>query len=347
MRVYNFEVFNRAMEPKGHTTIENFVHEQDYLTLPDTTITVNDAIDAAGGDFVRIQGGAQEIFGILQDPLENKIDGEQRFKEFVSLFDTNIMFDTSLQGSGTALEQVIADQISAGWINNADAQQNIPGLRVETISSTTSWGFHLTSDVEGLAKTIINFQSVLLRRALTEYCVGVYVQPDFSSKTITLRIGVRQEEPVVIEADLPTVLSKTIIPENRAQAVNKVIVYNRSNMQTSITYYLHPDGSYDTSNRNRITPVVYAMISADAENFAANASSEAGKIFQQESKNYADLTLLNEMDASKMEIGQQARIITNGQSIKAVLTGKETGTTTRLIFGTQRLELTKILKMRR
>lgn len=348
MPAFNLEVFNRAMEPKGHTTVEKFIHSEDYLTLPDTMITVNEQIDAMGGDFIRIQGGDNEIFGILQDPIDNRITGEQRFKEFVSLFDANILFDTTLQGGSIPLEYVIEDYIKKGWIENGDTAQNIPGLRTEIISNTRSWGFNLTSDVEGSGKTMINFQGVLLRRALTEYRIGVYAYPDFASKTIVLRIGRRSEEPTVIEADLPTVLSKTIMAENRANAINKVIVYNRQNlMETPIIYYLHPNGTFDTINRDRITPVVYSMIYAEGESFDASAAAEAGKIFQTESNNYADMILLNEADAAKMEIGQQARIISNGSSILAVLTGKESGTTTRLIFGTQRLELTKILKMRR
>lgn len=347
MQAYKLEIFGRDFTPKGHATVGEFVHSQDYLAQPDTAITITETIDAEGGDYIRIAGGDRDIFGVLQNPMEETNVGEYRFKDFVSLFDANILFDTNLQGSGTALEQVIADIITAGWISNTqDPQQNIPGLQVRTISSTTRWGFHLTSDTQGLAKTIINFQKVILQRALAEYKVGVYAAPDFSAKTVTLTIGVLQDAPVVIEADLPTVLAKTIVLANKTQAVNKVIVYDKSDLTTSVTYYLHPDGSYDTTNTDRLLPVVYAMTSVESENFAGAAASEAGRIFSTESNNYAELTVLNEDPAAQMRIGQQARILTQGTSITAVLTGKDVGETTRLLFGTQRLELTKIIKMR-
>ena len=121
----------------------------------------------------------------------NSIQGfsEIRFKPFISQFDEPILFDTTLQGSQTSLEQAIADIITAYWINNSDTSQNILGLEVEIISVTSSWGFHITSDQKGLNKAIINFMSSIIRRALTKYQVGLYVIPDFQAKKIKVQIG--------------------------------------------------------------------------------------------------------------------------------------------------------------
>ena len=346
MQAYNVEIFDRNFKIKDHVTVGDFVHNQDYLSLPDTTITVHGVLDAAGGDYVRIAGGDRVAFGVLQDPTETGRDGEYRFRDFLSVFDTNILFDTSLQGSTTSLEDMIARYIREGWISNSDASQNIPGLRVNVISTTTGWGFHLTSDTEGLAKTIINFYGVILKRALAEYHVGVYVDVDPDSKIITLNIGVKKSLPMFIEADIPNVLNKTVVVNKKAKTVNKVIIYNRQTLANPVIYYLHPDGSYDTRNDDRIVPVVYSMLSIESENFASAAASEAGSIFSTNESNYAELTVLNEDPLAGMELGQQVTIIDGGRMISSVLTGKESGDVTKLIFGTVRLDLTKILKMK-
>ena len=58
----------------------------------------------------------------------------------------------------------------------------------------------------------------------------------------------------------------------------------------------------------------------------------------------ADDTMINPLS---MEIGQIVSIIHNGVSYDSILTGKEIhGGLVKLIFGTIRLELTKILNMK-
>ena len=45
-----------------------------------------------------------------------------------------------------------------------------------------------------------------------------------------------------------------------------------------------------------------------------------------------------------LEFGQTVRIISDGVSYTSILTGREKGAFTKLIFGTVRLDLTKILR---
>ena len=46
----------------------------------------------------------------------------------------------------------------------------------------------------------------------------------------------------------------------------------------------------------------------------------------------------------QMEFGQQVEIISDGVAYRSILTGRERGKNTKLVFGTVRLDLTKILR---
>ena len=196
------------------------------------------------------------IKGITVGGKTNEIS-KIKFAPFESVFKEEILFDTTLQGSDKTLEEMIAMYIAEYWINNADAVQNIPGLEVETISSTTDWGFHLTSDVKGLNKTIINFMSVIIKRSLTKYQVGLYIEPNFKEKKICVKIGRKNTSVFRIETHLPNVIKKNIVLNETTEDVNKLILYSSENLEDCIVYYKHPDKTVDTINENRIVPVIY------------------------------------------------------------------------------------------
>ena len=122
-------------------------------------------------------------------------------------------------------------------------------------------------------------------------------------------------------------------------------------MTTSITYYLHSDDSYDTSATDRIMPVVYEIQTASAsgdKTFAEAAAEAADKLFGNNKKaNLIEITIQNNdkmVNPDDLEIGQLGTVITNGKAYQSVFTGYTIETTTKLIFGTIRLDLTKILK---
>lgn len=347
MQAFNVEIFDRSMtmRPGGHFTIGEINHNEDYLSLPENAVAYTEAqLQITGGDYIRISGNGQEYFGVIQEPLQGKEESVVRFKSFLSLFDAQILFDTTLQGSGTALEDVIAQYITDGWISNADSAQNIPGLSVATLSATTEWGFNLKSDVEGMAKAIVNFQAVIMQRALASYYIGVYAVPDFDAKTITLQIGIKQQTPITVETMLANVLEKTVIVDQASFTTNKAIIYDRKTMTDPAIYYLHPDGAVDQSDTNRITPVVYKMTTIDSDDFATAAKEEAERMLVTNIKNLAEITVLNTDPLAGLEVGQRATIITATRTIGSVLTGKNVGKNTRLIFGTIRLDLTVLLK---
>ena len=242
MKPYNIEIFNRQFELLAHTNVDDIEIDYDYLSPDDSEITVrlkgfydtfaSQAVipdggglrslnvpaleglmdDVGVGAYIRMQRDDTDIFGVItsittgEDQLLTQL-GVRAFP--AALFETEILFDTNLQGS-TALETVIANIITANWISNSDTLQNIPGLSVTTSSSTVSWGMNLKSDTEGMHHCIIDFYDVLIRRALEEYGIAIQTSVDFSTDSIALTIG-KVTGTQTIEADLPNVFGRTFL----------------------------------------------------------------------------------------------------------------------------------------
>ena len=354
MQPFNVEIFDTSFNLIQHFNSGAIDYKYDYLSTVENSVLVafNDNVEK--GDYIRIVNDTDDYFGVITAIQVNEsIEGfsEIKFKPFISLFDSPILFNTALQGSGTTLEQAIANLITAYWINNTDTDANIYGLQVATISSTAGWTFHITPDQSGINKAIVNFMNSIIRRSLTKYQVGLYVTPDFQNKTITVSIGIKTSSTFVIEADLPSVIEKSVILNETTQDINKLIIYDQADMSTNIVYYKHTDGSYDTSNIDRITPVIFNMTSVAViagSTFAAAAKDAADKQFDVDSySNLIELTIVNDDDLimpTTIAIGQAVQVITNGASYTSILTGIERSTKTKLIFGSIRLDLTKILK---
>lgn len=354
MQPFNVEIFDQEFNLIQHYNVGAIDYKYDYLSTMENSVLIAFDENVENGNYIRLFNDTDSYFGYISAIAVNETAqgfSEIKFKPFISLFDASILFDTTLQGSATTLEQMIADYITAYWINNADSDQNIFGLEVETISSTSGWGFHITSDQKGLNKAIINFMTSIIRRSLTKYQVGLYAEPDFMNKKIVIKIGVKAAGTFFIEADLPNVVEKSVIVNESSQDMNKLIIYDQADLATNIIYYKHPDGSYDTSDTDRITPVIYSITSvavAEGETFADVAQDTADKQFDVDSySNLIEITVQNDdqlIMPETLTIGQLVNVATNGTSYGSILTGVERSDVTKLTFGTIRLDLTKILK---
>ena len=150
---------------------------------------------------------------------------------------------------------------------------------------------------------------------------------------------------------MPNVIKKNIVLNETTEDVNKLILYSSENLEDCVIYYKHPDKTVDTINANRIIPVIYDIQTVavrEDETFEESAKTMADKVFDTESyNNLIEITVLNDDDlvnAKKISIGQEVLVISNNNEYSSILTGYEKGAKTKLIFGTIRLELTKILK---
>lgn len=354
MQPYNIEIFDPSFNLIQHYNSGGIEYKFDYLSTVENSVLIEFNENVEKGDYIRLVNDSNEYFGyITAIQVNESVQGfsEIRFKPFISLFDEPILFDTTLQGSQISLEQAIADYITAYWITNSDSSQNIFGLELEIISTTSNWGFHITSDQQGLNKAIINFMSSIIRRSLTKYQVALNAIPDFQNKKIKIKIGRDDFYTYYIEADLPNVFEKSIIINETTEDINKLVIYNQADLATNIVYYKHPDGSYDTSDTDRLVPVLYGMTSVavvEGSTFASAAKDAADKQFDVDSfNNLIELYVQNDdelVNPDRLMIGQAVNVISNGASYGSILTGFERGEKTKLIFGSIRLDLTQILK---
>ena len=385
MKPYNVEIFNREFELLAHTNVDDIKIDYDYLKPNDSELEIRltgfydtfaaqavidensggllramsipeleGLMDAVGvGAYIRLQRDDTDIFGVItsvttaDDQLLTKL-GIQPFP--AAIFSTEILFDTNQQGT-VALETVIANQITASFINSSDTIQNIPGLSVTTTSSTTTWGMNLKSDTEGMHHCVIDFYDVLIRRALEEYGIAIHTSVDFQNDTIDLTIG-KVAGTQTIEADLPNVFAKTFLINESSKNTNKLDVYDTADYTTVRTYYKHTDGTYDTTNNNRLYPVVREIgtATADEDNtFVVNVDSVAASVFGEvtynnliEIKCLCDDALIRPMD---LDIGSVVTVIHEGNAYTSIMTGYELeDNVINLIFGSIRADLTKLLR---
>ena len=131
--------------------------------------------------------------------------------------------------------------------------------------------------------------------------------------------------------------------------VNKLVLYNGADYTQTRTFYLHPDLSYDTKDADRITPVVCELQTISGEESFESAAITAAhnKFSSLAFSNLIELTMANGdtlVKPEELEFGQEVDIISDGEMYRSILTGRERGKTTKLIFGTVRLDLTKILR---
>ena len=354
MRPYNVEVFTQRFEMVANSNISEMEHKEDYLSSDENAVTVFPMPGIAKEDYIRISRGDEEYAGVITE-ITYGTDRSKNlqtisYKPLMEVLNTDILFDVDLQNTGT-LEQFIADRITEMFIENEDAAQNIRGLSVEVLTQTPDWYFHITPRDSGGHYNIVNLIDSVIIPAMEKY--GVLVNPvlDIQSRTIRIEIGKASAGTFTIEADLPNVIQKKITIKSVSSDVNKLIIYDADDYETKRVYYLHSDLSYDTKDEDRITPVNCEITSVKVEeghSFESAAISEAYNKFANLS--YSNLIELTAMKGDslihpeQMQFGQVVRIISDGAQYTSILTGREIGKNIKLVFGTVRLDLTKILR---
>lgn len=355
MKPYNVEIFTPDFEMVGHTNINELSYKEDYLSNDENSITVFAIQGVEKQDYIRISRGKEEYAGVITEIAygtdKSKDMQTISYKPLMELFHTDMLFDVNAQGTGT-FEQFIADAITGLYITNEDEKQNIAGLSVSAMTATTDWYLHITPSDKGGHYNIVNLMDSVIIPALQKYNILLTVKLDVQDKKLLVTIGKVGGGEVTIESDLPNILKKNVVFKQVSADVNKLIIYDTTDdYATKTVYYLHSDLGYDTKDTDRILPVVCdmkAVSSSEEAGFASLAQTEASNVFSQAAfSNLIELIMMNEDELVKpdeMPFGQIVNVISDGNSYQSILTGRERGKNTKLIFGTVRLELTKILR---
>lgn len=369
MRQYNVEIFDSEMNYISNSTVEDIKYKADYLDPEKFNVEVpaEDIASVGINYFIHIQSSEEDYIGIITH-YEEKSEGVLRLvvSEIPSLFDLDILIDVN--DWNYTFEQYIKKWIETVYVTG-DASMRMP-FEITISSQTTEWSIDYTIENEPgedeeappVEVAFVNLFDDVILPAFTSHQIKLEYLVDINRKKILIDIGKNTAPEFIIESNLPNVLSKSITIKKSTNETNKVIIYNEENYNDSIIYYLHPTDEFDTNNTNRIKPVSYKLLKAKQETekqdgvevvtktFAEVAYEKAVEAFgKNKYTNLIELELFNDDDQIRptaLKVGQVVSVVSDGVVYKTILTGREINKTTKLIFGTVRLELTKLLKGR-
>lgn len=338
---YRVEFFNDQLEFQSAALVSAQQRiELDYLAFDAFSLETPD-VTCEKGWFVHIVDGTT----LIADGVVSDVEPKKNY-QLVAVKPLQALFDVEVFASPIAnVVQWLGAQITAQFINNADALQNRP---IVVTATGTAGGLEMDGQTINLLE--------VMSEALTTYGIVCDCALDLVNMKVTVQIY-KQTATAVLESDLPNVIERTVTLGDSYGAANKCIVQGVDSagaVQATATYYLHPDGTVDTQNSNRITPVFWTLRqqSYKAEEFAEKAQIAAQQALTPKAfDNEIQLTYrTGDKIASPMEmaIGTAATIYVNGTAYNSLLTGRAIqGERVTLTFGQVRTALTKQLTIER
>lgn len=347
--MYNLEVFTDQFEYVDFDFIdERQPLDMDYLAYNAYTVTTK-MMDAKKGYFVRItRDNAHVASGYIADVQPGKTTQEISIKPLQSLFDVEVFY-TPVSDCITWL----ATNIQAALMNNADTLQNRPITLTYTASADalplTGFNLHKT----------VNILSVIIS-ALKTYGVVCTMSLDVTNKRIVVDIA-QQTATQTIEANLENVLQSSVTLGDSYGSTNKLIIRKTDkdsgeNLGETI-FYLHNDGTINTTDTNRIYPVFWELETLDTEDdqtaaqWLEKATARAKEVLEP-AKYDNEIVLMYDVDdqivhPADAQIGTDTTIYLDGLTYASILTGKKIeGQKITLTYGVVRQDLTKKLAIR-
>lgn len=361
MQQFNVDVFDRTLSFVYNATVDATSVDDDYVSASLNIVEVPATQLVEAGHFIRLQNDSYYFFGVITEISPGEVATRIGFKSFLTIFDEEVLFDTNWQGTGHAatrptLETVIRNFISDTYVNPSDTYQRLPLVVTidATITETLDWSFGIRPEKDTSHYAVANLYSDIIVRAIKEYGVAITVEPVFYDRKAHLTIT-KRPTPFKISADQDNVVVKTLKYSDKTVGINKLIVYNADNYSQNITFYVHPDKKWNTTNSDRITPVSRGVkLVTPQENTVdsfVEAATEAAysELSSSSWDNCIELEVyVDDVNITPMTlyIGQVVEIYYKGASYKSILTGRILdGDKITLIFGSERIEYTKRRKL--
>lgn len=272
MKPYNIEIFDRSLNFKYSALLdpEEFAYSEDVMDPVKNTVRLPKDFNPATLDpsdsraprgwYIRIFEGDFEIQGIVTVFESEEDRGKLTFSQMITRLDLNMLVNTGGISQGT-IENYIKSLIEAEFINTSDNTQKIYGLSTVTTSSSTTGTLAYTDTDE--SQVAIDFLDDLVYPAFELYSIITEVRFNPQTKTISINIG-KKNSQVTIEADLPNISSSSFTIQKYSKEVNKIDAYDIfQSPPTRFSYYLHPDGTWNSTDSNRIAPVINAIALVD------------------------------------------------------------------------------------
>lgn len=359
MQLYRIEFFevtgqNRKLRYVHHDFTNNLTIDDDYLAIQSTTIEIKATTLVSTGQLIRILRDDEDyFFGLVANVSPGEYTTAVTFKPFIALFDSDILFNIGTQfwsesAPGISLEVALETYITGYFIENSDILQNYPLDISITPGSITPWNMYIRSDDVSSNWAVIGLYSTLIVRALKDYGVVVTAKPDFNDGIIRITIG-KIDGVRPIDADLDNVKIKTLKVNDRPDGINKLVVHNGADYTESVTFYVHPDRSWDKTNADRITPVAYAIKTVTP--YEDETFEDAAEVAAYEDLSGIQWDNLIELEVAPndpliqpatYQVGQTVTVYSKGFAYTSILTGKSVSLENiTLIFGSERIAYTK------
>ena len=379
MQPFNVEIFDRDFNFIHNYTVEDIEYHEDYLTLPETVVFMSYNENVKRGNYIRAYNDEERYEGIITSVTASaKYDGFMNvgFKSLIALFRATFVMrvaEISQYATNNSLEKLIYDYVRKYYVlgdmpDGHDDEMQVPGLSLTIISNTYNWNIGLVADMEYDydGSTNVSLIDSLIIPAMEMYKIGLYVDFDFQAKAISIEIGIKNSTPITVEANLPNILNVDYNAKDNRDDVNTVCVMCGTgdwnvDPQFAIEYYKNTHGVWSGDPTDRILPPIYSemVYNEPVATYNPNGAIMTGgqDVLQMLVQNFGgtqddnniEITVKNDDPlAYTFALGDTAKIILNDTEYISIYTGKDrkNGATT-LIFGTIRMDLTKILKRRK
>ena len=273
MKVFNVEVFDQNFNFIFNTAIEEQKYVEDYLDPEKSKVELPSNIELKVNNFIRLYNDDFDYFGIVNE-VKATDDGttEVSYTSVEGLFDQEILINVD-EITGT-YEQYIKACIDSLYVTNPDVSQRLP-LSLTAVTSTQDWDFEY--EIENEPKddddeppvhevAFINILDDLIIPAFKIYGIVLYWTFDIPNKTIDVEITQNTDDIKTIEVSLPNIIDKDITVRKVKKRINKVNIWNSKDFERKTVYYLHSDDTFDTTDDDRVTPVVYKNQTVSTDN---------------------------------------------------------------------------------
>lgn len=348
--MYKIEIFDTSMNyVSACYTDDAQAISLDYLAFDPFQLSVQ-LINAKKGYFAHITDEQGNLIGdcIISDVKPQKSLQEISLRPLQAIFDREVFF-TPVSDAITWL----ADTLDETYVTASDVYQRLPLVITYTPGSRL---FPLTG--YNLNPTM-NILSVVTN-AFATWDVVTEAWLDLVNKKICVNIFEQTAEQT-IECDLENIVSSEITLGDSYGSTNKLTIKKTVSEGTpsgtlEITYYLHTDGSIDTTDTDRVTPVFFdAEVleqtddMSDADWIAETVTMAKERLTPTQYDNEVVLMVWGDdkvINPRNIQLGTVTTLYIKGEVYYSILTGVAVeGGMYTLTFGAVRTELTKKLSI--
>ena len=352
--MYRIEVFDPSM---NYVSVCYADDDQtislDYLAYDPFQVSLQ-IIDIKKGYLCHITDDDDNFVAdcVVSDVKPDKARQEISLRPLQALFDTEVFYSPI-----TDAITWIANTLTEYYVNTSDALQKMP-LRVTYTPGSRN--FPLTGGYNYNSTT--NILSVIAS-AFSTWDVVTDIKLDLNNKQIVVNVF-EQTETQTVECDLENVISAQITFGDSYGSTNKLTIHktvpdgNTITGIESITYYLHTDGTINTTDEDRVSPVFFGVgyleqkedmteeeWIAETETIAKEKLTPASFDNEVVMEVWADDKIVN---PKQMALGTNTTLYIKGIPYYSILTGITiNGAVYTLTFGAVRTELTKKLSIER